>query len=308
MKKMDINYENNTSKIDGLINTINTIKNINDVIDNNRKQFDDITKSIKSIDAMYNNLISSNTLSSLTTNYINQIKKNLDKINDIKVQDYLSIISDININKIEPYKFFLSTNIKYNAYEISDKLKPIESVISQYIGYAYRKDYDGTIKEAYDKSIISKIDEESNCIIGYIKKINEVDSNFFDDTNALMDLSLNIKNIVIDENGFSTIINYLSKSIYEATGVENNRIFNLNDDGVSSMLLTLKHIRSYYDHSTKHTDSHKIKNYNNYIREKINKVIPENKSDWTKLQYELYIDVRNLLKMVYDILANKDNN
>lgn len=306
MKNMNIDYEDNTSKIDGLINTINAIKNINDLIDNNHKKLDDITKSIKAIDIIYNNLINSNILSSLTTNYINQIKKNLDKINDIKVQEYLSIINDININKIEPYKFFLSSNSNFNTNVISDKLKPIESVISQYIGYAYRKDYDGTIKEAYDKSIVSKIDEESNCIIGYIKKINEVNSTFFDDTNALMDLSLNIKNIVIDENGFSTIINFLSKALYEATGVESNKIFNLNNDNVSSILLTLKHIRTYYDHSTKHTDPHKIKNYNNYIREKINKEIPENRSDWAKLQYELYSDVKNLLKMIYDLLINKN--
>ena len=261
---------------------------INKVIDS----FEGISKTFsKSVNQIALNGISG----SITSDYVNSIYKHIENINNSKTQDYLNIISRINLDKINELRCI---NDSIKNVSASRNLKPIETSISKYVGYAFRNDSQITIDEAYDKSKIKEIEVESDAIFSRIKIINGREPNFFSDKDSLCDLLYNMKTVCENERGFSDIINYFFKALYEGSGVAENRIFKLNSDEISEILLTIKHIRACYDHAGKDVKENVRKKKDDYIKNKIGIELGIYPRDWVKLQIYLYKDINRMLELI----------
>ncbi len=280
---------------------------------NEKPKFEYLSKIIedynKSLKAM-NKTIQINKRFNFINTYINNIEKiytiNIKKNPTINNLEYLTIVNKIVNNTIKNINMFIDN--EDSTYELKELkgLRQIENAIPQYIGYAYRDESKDSINEAYEKSILNELEEEGNAIIQLIKAINEKDSTFFCDKNALMDLAANINRIVQKENDFIIIINCIYKAIYEGSDTNNNKIFKLaqknSDPCLQHMLDFTKHIRQFFLHSNEKTNKKYISETRNFIKKIINKEVATKSKDWTCLQLGFYREISTMLEKVFEYL------
>lgn len=150
-------------------------------------------------------------------------------------------------------------------------------------------------------------------IINYINKINLLVFNrqkelLFKENRELILLTLNIKKIALNRDGFNKISNFLYQGIYESSGADENKLYFLTkyyqiDDKIIDKI---KYFRNFFDHELSNNPK-KSKEILNYIDSIINRKIPSLPSEWIKVQLQFYIDLESMLKRVYDKLNNDKN-
>lgn len=253
-------------------------------------------------DAINKKINDEKIISYIFLRYFEIINKKIDKCTDLKTQEYINIITKINLEMFQNINELLKDKKNINCTKINLDLKPVESIIPQYTGYAFRTESNVSIESAYELSILNKIEEYAVGIFNLIKIINNKNSNFIEVTEDTLDLALNIKNIMCNEEGFQSIINLFFKAIYENSGVECNRIYALNDCKVSEFLDIIKNIRACFDHSKSKMNKNRIKKMYKYIKEKIGIEYPITRKDWVNLQCSLYKDLIDTLKRINDII------
>ena len=278
---------------------LDKFSNLSNIVNNIPEfKYQKLINQILSNEILYNNL---------NNNYLNIFVNKSNDLNNYNIICYLNIISKINENTLNNVYSYIKNKDELNNVVIDRELKPVESAISQYIGYAYRKDSKTTIDEAFDKSIIKEIDIEANEMFSLIKAISDKRKDLFNDRDAILDLVFNIRNIVENETTFSIIISHFFKAIYEGTNNGNKNIIyeiaaNTNNKDIKYVMDIIKHIRSYYQHSSKKTNKKYKDEFIEYIQCKLHKDYAIKSKDWVKLQLELYKDINNMLFNVYNAL------
>lgn len=314
------NMKLDKQKYNKYITYINKLNEINSIINNSLDSLVNINLIVENYNNSYNKIINIlnkyniSPINNVMNNYINIYNKKINYINNYKNIEYLTIINNINSNTFNNIFSLIEDNLedinKYSKYieDIKDnnELKPVESTISKYIGYAYRNDATISIRDAYDKTIIHDIVNNANEIMNKIKIINIKYPEFFLINQDTVDMGVNIKDIADNEAGFTYIINLLFKAIYENSGTGNNRIYELannkNNALIKDKLDIIKNIRSYYDHTNIRTDKKKIKFMHNYVKNKIGIELPIHSKDWVKLQLYLYKDINEMLELIISVI------
>lgn len=283
----------------------------------------DIKQNLKLLEKTQNELFSltqnqdlsifdpSNILSIKLKN-LNGNVSNEDKIHKLsKNIEYLVLTNEINLEKIKFLENLQIDNIEIEYIESNTNgLIPAEQILSKYISYAYSKSSKYSLTKAYEKSNIKKIQNLGENIINYIKDINLITFEqkgryIFDTDLELVTLAQNIKNIVQSKEGFKFLSDYLYQGIYESAGGDNNRLYALTnhyqiDDNIIS---NIKSFRNLFDHRIKN-GTKKVTKDIGYFEKTIKKKLPDCPSEWVKVQLQIYTDLENMLKQIFNKLNN----
>lgn len=243
--------------------------------------------------------------------YSNVIDKIIDLTNDSKFNQksyeyYLLKLVLIN-DTIDYYdKLYKKINkkIKINInYDLTFNFE----ILNKYLLFAFNSKSD--MKDSYEKSILSKIENEANKINEFMRKINLISEaknkkEFFKYGQDTIDLAANIRSIIRDEKSLIILIDYLYKGIYESScDSAVSKLFtdftNLN----TKILDIIKKYRNFFDHELRNNRD-KIKIVTDFNEAIIGKLFPDKESEYMNIQYNLYIEIRKLLEDVYNQLNN----
>lgn len=165
------------------------------------------------------------------------------------------------------------------------------------------------MKESYEKTILSKIENEANKINEFMRKINLINKTknnkeFFKYSQDTVDLAANIRSIISDENSLNILVNYLYKGLYESS-CDNNvcKIF-ANFTNINTTILdVIKQYRNFYDHELRN-NSKKLNVVTNFNESAIGKLFPDKESEYMNIQYHIYSELNKMLEAVYNQLNN----
>lgn len=294
-----------------IINNIEALtksqNNLSKLIENISEQNKNYFKLINSI-----NIISIKP-EFLNINFENDNEDEIRKLN--KNLEYITLVNNINYDRLNSINN-LSQKLHYtidkeDEFTINTNLVPVEKVLPNFISYAYCKNSKYTLTEAYEKSDFKRIEQVATNILSYIDKINLLTyqrdkCNVFEWSREIFLLSNNIKNIVQNEDGFKNLVDLLFKGIYESSGTNNNRLillmkhYNIEEHPI---FLNIKYFRNFFGHRIKENYK-KTNRAISYFAKVIQKKYPVLPSDWVKIQLQIYIDIEDMLKIIYDSLNN----
>lgn len=196
----------------------------------------------------------------------------------------------------------LKININYN-------LSFNFQILNKYLLFAFRSNK--RVETSYENSILSKIDEEAIKINELMKKINLIKFNktkkeFFKYGQETVDLAANIRSITEDETSLNILINYLYKGIYESSCDSNQCKIYTDFPNIDTFALDLiKKYRGFFDHELRN-NTKKLTTVMEFNESIISKSLPDKKPDYVKIQYNMYIKIREMLESIYTEL-NSNN-
>lgn len=315
-KKMNL-YTSNFNKFDTIAlqlsnidNKILQISNLYKIISENQNVCDRLSSIIENNGKIFKESLNDELIKDnykklnlyVLNSYINTFEKYINKsIKNTKYDEILNIIQNNTFNRLA-INSIIEKNIKHDVNEKIVFEFTTDDTIIQYLGYSFRENSNTSFETEYDKYYLDEVSSLGRIIIEKINKINELynlvlDSDFFEYNMEMTSLAVKITYPTKNKLEFSDLLSNIYKSIYEGSGGDNNKIYNLLPD--NETLTLIKHFRQYFEHSSTKTKKKRVNNVNLYLLKVLGTTMPTKWNEFVKLQVAIYRDIDGMLTKIY---------